>query len=190
MPKATPTRPKFWARFSGGEMSAMQFLCEPAGEEEPAEAGREGEEEEGDAEPELGRQQHRAPAEAVGKAADQGRAEELHRRVERDQGAEDPGGVGDVAAAQGLDQLRQDRHQQAEAEDVDDQDGEDEGEARRPGSGPHPVSSHQAGVWSEAFSSARGLRSTPEATSRSAAWGESSRWSMRSPRSRCQAPPW
>ena len=50
------------------------------------------------------------------------------------------------------------------------------------------LSSHQAGVWSEAFSSPRGLRSTPAATRRSAAWGESSRWSMRRPRSRCQAP--
>ena len=49
-------------------------------------------------------------------------------------------------------------------------------------------SSTQTGTWSDGFSQARVKRSTPAATSRSAACGDSSRWSMRMPSSFWQAP--
>ena len=50
------------------------------------------------------------------------------------------------------------------------------------------ASSHQIGVWSEARSLARGFLSMSQAATRSAACGDSSRWSMRSPSSRFQRP--
>ena len=52
----------------------------------------------------------------------------------------------------------------------------------------HGVSSHQIGVWSEALGLALGPASISQATSRSAAWGESIRWSIRIPCPFSQAP--
>ena len=50
--------------------------------------------------------------------------------------------------------------------------------------------SHHTGVWSDAFCFPLGLRSMPDADNRSAACGDSSRWSIRRPKSFCHAPPW
>ncbi len=58
----------------------------------------------------------------------------------------------------------------------------------RPGAGGYPPSSHHTGVWSDGLSRPRGARSTSHVSSRSAACGDSRRWSMRSPSSRCQRP--
>ena len=48
--------------------------------------------------------------------------------------------------------------------------------------------SHQTGAWSDGFSQPRGVRSTPAECNRSAVRGDSSRWSIRNPRSAGQAP--
>ena len=50
--------------------------------------------------------------------------------------------------------------------------------------------SAQTGTWSDGFSQPRTCLSTPAAISRSAACGDSSRWSMRMPSFFCQAPAW
>lgn len=51
------------------------------------------------------------------------------------------------------------------------------------------LSSHHTGVWSEGFSRwPLGVLSMSQAVSRSAAWGDSRRWSMRNPSSRGQRP--
>ncbi|RBP09762.1 hypothetical protein DFR50_121108 [Roseiarcus fermentans] len=52
----------------------------------------------------------------------------------------------------------------------------------------HTASSIRIGVWSDALSLARTLLSISTETSRSAACGDSSRWSMRMPLFFCQAP--
>ena len=53
---------------------------------------------------------------------------------------------------------------------------------------PYSLNSHHTGVWSDAFCLPRGPLSISQAVSRSAACGDSSRWSMRMPLSFCQAP--
>ena len=50
--------------------------------------------------------------------------------------------------------------------------------------------STQTGTWSDGLSQERTWRSMPASTSRSAACGDSSRWSMRMPSSLAQAPAW
>src|SRR5207244_5285116 len=78
-------------------------------------------------EPEVGKQDHRAPAEFVGQNAEDGRAEKLHQGED---GAENPvpdGGRVHVAAAKVEDQFRQHRRDQAEREHVEHDRDEDEG---------------------------------------------------------------
>ena len=58
----------------------------------------------------------------------------------------------------------------------------------RRGTAPPQSISTQVGAWSLAFSRPRYSLSTPASSSRSAACGESRRWSIRKPASRCQQP--
>ena len=50
--------------------------------------------------------------------------------------------------------------------------------------------SAQTGTWSEGFSQLRTRLSMPTTVKRSAAWGDSTRWSMRIPLFFCHAPAW
>ncbi|MEJ0097781.1 MAG: hypothetical protein WDM84_07480 [Bauldia sp.] len=86
-------------------------------------------------------------AEAIGQRADHRAEEELHQRVERDEPAVDRGGGADVAAVQLAHQPRHDRQHDADAEHVDEQREEEDGELevhrpaairRRRGSGDPP----------------------------------------------------
>ncbi len=89
-----------------------------AAHEEPAQGGREGQQEVVEGLPEERHQQHRAPPVAVGDAAHDGREEELHQRVGGRQRADVEGGVGG-AADEALHQPRQDGRHQPEAHDVE-----------------------------------------------------------------------
>ena len=102
----------------------------------------------GDAEAGERDQQHRAAPEAVGEAAGQRPAHELHDGIERGQQAQDMRGRDDVAAGEVLDQLREDRQDQADAEHVEDQRDDDEDQAGRAGSHRYPWRERRGSLWS------------------------------------------
>ena len=80
--------------------------------------------------PGHGDEQHRAAAEAVGQCAEHRREHELHQCPGGGEEPEDLGRPPGVAAEHALDQLGQHGNDDAERDDIEQHDGEDEGERR------------------------------------------------------------
>jgi hypothetical protein len=81
-----------------------------------------------EAEAQHGDEQHRAAAEAIGHGAQQRREDELHERPGRAEQAVDLGRARRVPAQHALHQLGQHGDDDAERNDIEQHDGEDEGE--------------------------------------------------------------
>ena len=82
-------------------------------------------------EAEHGKEQDRPAAEAVGKRAHRRTEEELHQRIERDQPAVDHRRRADIAAVEVAHQPGHHRQHDADAEDIDDEREEEDGELDR-----------------------------------------------------------
>ena len=77
--------------------------------------------------PEIRQQHHRPPAEPVRQRAEDRREHKLHQRPGGAEQAEDPRRRRGIVVDKAFDQLRQDRHDQAEREHVEQDGDEDEG---------------------------------------------------------------
>ena len=75
-------------------------------------------------------EQHRAAAEAVGQIAQHRRKHELHESVSKDQVAADHRRIGDAAAGQLFQQFRQDRHDDANTDHVEQNGDQDAGKGQ------------------------------------------------------------
>jgi hypothetical protein len=137
-----------------------------AAEEQPRERGGQAHHDVVDAERADREEQHRAAPVAVGEVAEDGRAHELHRRVDEREPAAVDRGLADGVAGQLDEQPRQDRDDQPEADDVE-QDGDDDEDER--------VLAGRTGQERSSASAARKLRSRAKALPRWLTWSFSAR---------------
>ena len=100
-------------------------------EEEPPDARRKGEDDVVDRQRGERQEEDWPSSEAIGQAAEDRAENEAHQREGREQEAVDRGGFRHIPAEHLLDELRQDRDEEAEAHGVDEQDPEDHPEAAR-----------------------------------------------------------